>query len=284
MARAGSTAIVVLAAALGAAVLAQDGRKITGVVVGDGTAAPVVNALVSYEDETSGAAPTTRTDGKGRFEFPYGTQGIVTVNAQNYGTLKRSSPPRQGRELRFELMAPAVLSGSLVDAATGRGVEGLVTLEVHHPLNHVASTALARGSFRFEDLPAGSAIIYAHADGFAPYFSTLRIDAGKASTARLGLMLEAAASGLIVDRDGDPVVGATVYLDYGRSLAGSDYLANLARRDAVSDPSTGAFRIAGLVPDNPVTLQAELDGRVSDTVTVQVGPGMEQPGLTLRMQ
>ena len=105
-------------------------------------------------DATDRVVQTTTTDGKGFFEFPYGTRGIVTVNAQGQGTLKRGWPPREGgSQLRFELTPPAVVSGALVDAVSRRAVEGIVTLVVQHPLNHVERSAKALGAFQFVDLP-----------------------------------------------------------------------------------------------------------------------------------
>ena len=36
----------------------------------------------------------------------------------------------------------------------------------------------------------------------------------------------------------------------------------------------GEFGLDGVVPDTPISLRAELNGRVSDVVTVTVEPGM----------
>ena len=50
--------------------VAQEGRKVSGVVVAAATQAPVVNASVQYE-ESDGTRQTTLTDAKGNFEFPH---------------------------------------------------------------------------------------------------------------------------------------------------------------------------------------------------------------------
>ncbi len=42
--------------------------------------------------------------------------------------------------------------------------------------------------------------------------------------------------------------------------------------------SAGKFGIRGLVPDNPIALQAELGGRLSEVVAIQVDPGTQQSG------
>ena len=54
--------------------------------------------------------------------------------------------------------------------------------------------------------------------------------------------------------------------------------------DSVTADSEGAFRISGLMPDTPIALQAELDGLLSDIVTITaIEPGMERLGIVLRM-
>ena len=281
MTRSGMAGLIGFAALLGAATLAQEGRKITGVVEAAASRRPVANAEVRYEE--IGMAPqTARTDSKGRFEIPYGTQGVVTVTARNYATARRSWPPRSGQELRFALTPPSAVTVTLVDAATRRGIEGRVTVLVEHPLNYVSSTSTALGTFRFDDLPAGPAVIYARAVGFAPHFRELTVDVGKRIDAQIGLLLETVVSGKVLDRRANPAVDATVRVGYGQSVPGADLLAGLVRGRVKSD-TEGTFSIGGPVPDTSIALQAELDGRLSDVVTVRAGPGMEQSGIVLRM-
>lgn len=265
------------------AAFAQEGRKLTGVVESRVSRRPVVDALVSYADQQGGEMQTTRTDSKGRFEFPRAVSGIVTVSARGYATTKRSWPPRQGRELRFELTPPAVLTGSLVDAATRAGVEGRVTVLTRSRFHHVSKSARVRGAFQFIDLPAGPTNVYAYAEKFAPYFGQMTIDAGKTKNLQISLLLEAVVSGTVRDADGSPAADADVRVGYGRSLPGADVLAGLARGFTVAGQE-GEFRISGLLPDTPILLQAELDGRLSDVVTVQVVPGTERTGVILQMR
>ena len=262
--------------------VAQEGRKLTGVVEARVSRRPVVDALVSYADR-QGGEQTTRTNSKGRFEFPRAVSGIVTVSARGYATTKRSWPPRQGRELRFELTPPAVLTGSLMDAATRAGVDGGVTVLARSRFHHVSKSARVRGAFQFIDLPAGSANVYAYAERFAPYFGQMTIDVGKTQDLQISLLLEAVVSGTVLDADGSPAADADVRAGYGRSLMGADVLAGLARGFMVTGQE-GKFRISGLVPDTPILLQAEIGGRLSDVVTVQIAPGTERMGVVLRMR
>ena len=275
--------IIGLVTILGAVVYAQEGRKITGVVEDADSGRGIAGAEVRYEE--IGLDPqTTRTGSAGEFEIPNASSGgIVTVIAENYAIAKRSWPPRRGRELRFALTPPSAVMGTLVDAATSRGIDGRVVLllqgRFHH---HVSKGTRARGTFRLVDLPAGSGVIYAYADGFAPHYDELTVEAGEQIEIRIGMLLGAAVSGSVLAADGSPVPHATVYVGYDESLPGAEILAGLAGGHVVTDEE-GGFRVLGLVPDTPIALQAQLDGQLSDVATIRVGPGMERTGVVLYM-
>ena len=270
-----------LMALLVATAFAQEGRKITGVVE---TAAgrPVSNALVSYAER--GREPqTTRTDSKGKFEISDARRGVVTVTARGFGTARRGWPTRTGGELRFGLTPPARIAGTMADAVTRRGAVGVVTVLARDRYNLVSASEDANTSFEFDDLPPGPAVIYTQADGFAPYFGTVMIEAGKRTDVRLGLLLEAVATGQVLENNGAPVLGARVHIGYGSSVPGSEILIGLVG-GLTTTVNEGLFRISSLVPDTPIALQATTpDGRRSDIVTVTITQGMERSGIVLRM-
>ncbi len=85
-----------------------------------------------------------------------------------------------------------------------------------------------------------------------------------------------------------PSVSGVARVGYDESVFGTDILAGLAGLaggHVVSSEEEGGFRIRGLVPDTAIALQAELDDRVSDVVTIRsIDPGFEQSGIVLRMQ
>ena len=210
----------IVAVLVGAVAFAQnqDGRKITGVVEAAATLRPVANAHVQYE-ERGRPTQSTVTDSAGRFEIPTGRRGVVTISAQGFGTVRRSWPARTGRELRFSLVPPSIVRGTVDDMVTGRPIDSIVTLYVSHLTNHVSDTALAEnGIFRFDDLPPGPAGLVVHADGYAPSFSELTVDHKSTSAVRIRLLLEAAATGHVLD-----VALVSAHLDDvgGRSQQGS---------------------------------------------------------------
>ena len=158
-----------------------------------------------------------------------------------------------------------------------------MTVLAQSRFHHMSKSARVRGAFQFVDLPAGPVAIKAYAEGFAPYFGVVNVRAGARVDTNIGLLLEAAASGRVLTAGDEPVAGATVHVAYSNSLPGADILADLASGHVVTD-AEGQFGIEGLVPDNTITLQAELDGRISDPIAVRISPGMEQQNLVLRMR
>ena len=121
-----------------------------------------------------------------------------------------------------------------------------------------------------------------HADGYAPSFSELTVVHKSTSAVRIRLLLEAAATGHVLDSAGGPVIGARVRVRYADTLAGRGFLDGLVRGNVMVGPD-GAFAITSLVPDTPITVWAELDGRQSNDVTITVGPGMVLPDVALQL-
>lgn len=275
--------ILLMAILVGTVLSAQNGRKVSGIVVSAATQRPVVNARVMYE-ESGGSVQETVSDPKGRFEFSNGRLGTVTVMAGGFGTARRRWPPRIGRELRIGLVPPARIEGTVADIMTGRPVNGVVTLLVRHPHNIVSETvAVQNGVFRIGDMPPGPAMIVARASGFAPYFGTMTVEAGKQRDIRIRLFLEAVVAGHVVDSTGSAVESAHVAVGYLEATLGRGFLASAVGGRPFTD-AEGAFVLNGLVPDVRIGLRAELDGRKSDVVTVTVEPGRTRQDVVLRLR
>ena len=170
----------------------------------------------------------------------------------------------------------------MFDLVTGQGVEGDVTLVVHNRKNIVSDSAEARGTFRIVDAPPGPAMVFARANSYAPYFNTFDVDAGKHYSLRVGLLLEAAASGVVLDSAGEPAPGAEVRAIYDDSFRGAHLFASLAGGENTNADDEGAFRLGGLVPDTPLRVRAFLGDRTSNTAAVEAGPGSVQAGIVLR--
>lgn len=179
--------------------------------------------------------------------------------------------------------ASATVAGVMTDQATGHPAEGLVTVFSGHPDSLVETARTRGGLFQFGEVPPGPAAVLARADGFAPYFGELTIEAGEPSDVRIELLPEATLSGIVVDGNGCPAPGARVHVGYSRALPGAGPFSALTRGRKVTKWD-GAFLIGGLVPGTRISLQAQRGGRLSDIVTVTVGPGLEQAGLVLHLR
>lgn len=268
-------------------VAAQDGgRKVSGVVLDASSLMPVAGADVQFEEDSEEGLPpiqTTTTDEKGRFEIASGDTGVVTISAASYGTARRAWPAREGPELRVHMVPPAILSGTVVDLVSGRGVEGVVSLIISNRDNIVSDAVETRGgAYRFEDMPDGQAIVLAKAEGFAPYVSSYESEAGKHVSLRVGLLLEAAATGLVLDNADNPVEGARVIAHYDARADPAGVFSGFAGGVTVTQDD-GKFWINGLVPDTSIGLQATLGARASGIVTVRAGPGAVWRDVTLRL-
>ena len=280
------TVLTVLVAGLDAPACAQ-GRNVTGTVVNAASNAPVAGAQVDYEE--GGSVQTTRTDSKGYFEFGAGTLGVVTVTARDFGTAYMRWPPSYGTSLRILLREPRTASGTVIDMATRNPIGGatVTVMALSVDRNIISDTAMStlRGEFGFQNLPAVSDqvayIAYAH--GFAPRFGLFTLNEKAVTNIRIGLLLDALASGTVVDAAGDPVDGALVNATYGDRTEGAGMLEGLIG-GRVRTGADGKFQLDGIAPDEAVTLQAEFGGRLSNTVTVTVAPGTIQTAIALRIQ
>ena len=272
---------IIAAVLLTTGTLAQEARPVRGVVVAAATETPVANAQVRYEEDGQ-VLYSTRTDGSGRFEMPPGRRGVVTITGESFATAHRGWPARGSAELLVALVPPAAVQGTVVDAVTGRPVDGAVTVLVRHPSNFLSSTtATEGGTFRIEDLPHGPAFVVVHADHFAPHVGEIRVAFGGVHDIHVGLLLQGAAAGRVV-YGSEPVPGALIRVTYSEQLTGSGFLEGLVVGETVTGPD-GAFELEGLVPDTPIWLHAELDGWVSDAVTITTRPGFLESGVVLQM-
>jgi len=100
--------------------------------------------------------------------------------------------------------------------STRRSVpDAYVSAMVDHDVNSRAASAISGdGSFEFGGLPPGSSFVLVYADGYAPAIGTGTLTAGSSTTVDVGMVLEGAVSGTIVDSDGDAVSGAFVDIEY----------------------------------------------------------------------
>lgn len=130
------------------------------------------------------------------FAFVAATLGLCT------GFLPAQAPasptaPATGASVRGSIVDPAgaIIPGAKITLTNAMGVA------VAH------TTADAAGHYEFANLPAGSYIVQATVDGFAPFSSpTLQLTSGQAKHVRITLAIETAQQNVIVTDDQGPTV------------------------------------------------------------------------------
>ena len=184
--------------------------------------------------------------------------------------------------LHIALTEPSEVRGNVIDMATRRNIPADVIITVENEKSLVSDAALSDdGNFAFEDLPDGPALIEARSEGYAPRISTMTVREKEGSSITIGLLLEARVTGTVVNSSGEPVLGAAILVWY-EDLEGGEMLESLIGGRLFSGEE-GDFEVDSLVPDTRVNLQADFDGRSSQVVTVTVGPGSVQEGVTLSL-
>lgn len=284
-------AVAALAAVLlfaSGGVVENQERTISGVVVHAPTGLetigrPVADARVEYAEDDGGSVEVTSTDANGRFDFPAGSDGIVTASKSGLTTISVGWRGGAGSsELRIELPRPASLEGRLYDMATRLNVgDGMVSVMVDHPVNpRSASMFVTNGQYEFDGLPPGPAVLVFHADGFAPTYSVVTLAAGARERADVGLLLDGIVGGRAVDAAGDPVVGAIVHVTY-EGFEGAEILSGFIGGYTMTE-AAGRFRVNGIVPDEGFVIYAESDGRQSESFILRATPGVPIENVVLR--
>lgn len=247
---------------------AQDRAAVRGVVVAGDGRTPVASARVVYEDPAGGLHSTV-TAGDGGFAFGPGVRpgGIVTVSAGGFATTRVVASSGGSESLVVRLAAPAVVTGTVFDAASRRAVPAMVNVMVENPSSFVSASDMAdEGAFEFDDLPAGPAtVVAAHAAGYAPAAVETRLVVGETRTVSLGLQLEAVIEGVVQRTPAAPVGGVELWVEYPELLPGADLLAGYVGGQTGTDPD-GTFRLTGLVPGTPFVLYLETENGASTRV------------------
>lgn len=154
-----------------------------------------------------------------------------------------------------------------VDPLTA-AISGRVTSETGGPLRRAEiratsngglsrfATADADGRYVVRDLPAGTFTLHVSKSGFVPlYFgqrrpferrTTISLVPGQRVSADIRLPRAGAITGRIVDRTGEPVMGARVQALRRRMVNGQRGLQAVGAADTTDD--TGAYRVYGLPP------------------------------------
>ena len=269
----------------------QQGRQVTVVVTQtpnglESTGRPINNARVEYVEDGAedSTAIASTTDANGSIKFTAGNAGVVTASKSGFTTISIGYNKSSDSTLRIELPPPATLSGAVYDMATRRAaLDAHVSVLIDHEANPRSNAVLTEnGSFRFDGLPPGPTALIAQAPGFAPSLATTTLIAGDSHSVDVGLLLEGAVSGSVVDGQGKAVAGALLEVVY-QGLADADLLASGIGGHVLTGDN-GLFLVTGIVPNEEFAIYAELDdGSRSDVLTLTATPGMTTENVVLKI-
>ena len=186
--------------------------------------------------------------------------------------------------LRIELPPPAGLSGTVYDMATRRAVrDAYVSVMVDYSVNpHSNAVFTENGSFSFDGLPPGPAVLIARAPGYAPTIASTTLIAGDAHSTDIGMLLEGSVSGSVVDSHSNAVANALVEVEY-HGFTDSDLLSTGIGGYVMTDDD-GLFFVTGIVPNEGFSIYAELEnGNRSDVQSLTTAPGATLQNITLTL-
>ena len=270
----------------------------------DSSNTPIRGAEVialSYSTGNTQCRDFIETDADGQFclERLNPGQYTIAVSAKGFRPERAQRVATGSTGLVLELTPQASVSGRVVSKITG---EPLVTFtcvlrtaydntEVTSPTDIREDFRSPLGEYTLTDVPPGTYVVEASAQGFAASFSQrFTVSQGQSLS---GITVEAGKGGSIkariVDSDGNPIQGALVsthdntWTDDAFTRALGDLFPTNATAKKVRSNKNGRFKIDGLTPENyQLRIQASGHSRFIKT-DVLVGEGRDTDLGTIRM-
>lgn len=257
----------------GAMILSAEQADRGGRVSYKGSDTAVAGARVTLRQPDQPAREVV-ANSKGEFTFTEREPAVVSVALAGYATSHRRWPPAPGSTVSIELEVAAAVSGTMVDATTLSPIAGNVTIIVEQPPHQTVSTSVEvgdNGYYSATDLPSGSAVVIASAEGYAPAFVSFDLLAGAARTEDLQLPTGLTLQGSVVDSSDNPVAGVEVSFEYQASSKGRSLMAGLIGGRAVTG-TDGKFALTNLYPNETLRVWAEKDDSTTNVAMVFLSP------------
>ena len=266
---------------------------VTGVVT-DPEGVPVPGAtlrLFPKRGQWSELTPLSQaaTDAQGRYELTLGPlpEGVLILEARAQGFITQSKDPIEpGLELTFQLMRAVEVFGRVVDADTGRGIQGA---RLYHGFSGEEATCAADGSYRIGGVPVGLQVeLNIRAPGYAIDRTRVLLSEPKDTQLDIELQRGVALALEVFDLDsGEPIRGAVMTGYDGRIEASSDAqgrlrIAVVEGRELsvrISAPEYGELRWTWKVgdpdPEQPPRVPLRRTAWIEGVVVDEQGRGLE---------
>jgi hypothetical protein len=280
-------------ATLAGSVVDDEGRAVAGADVRIDEHAP--EAAIRYGGNPEGLAvrTTSRANGTFRIDVLPRRAHVVKVTRAGYAPaslVAEKLPPAAIKSgLRIVLSRGQSAAGRVVEKETSEPIAGAELRLVLSSRAAIpqwarggedepegaefAAVSNADGSYRFEHLPPGKFELSVRAEGYAPQrVPGLAVAEGRAATfGVLSLERGAIVEGEVVDRDEQPLAGATVFVHppAGAGVRGEAALRYAAEaeetREGVSG-NDGRFSVRGLTPGATADVTVRREGFVTQTL------------------
>jgi uncharacterized surface anchored protein len=245
--------------------------RITDAVTGGGLA----GAIINVNDQNSFLVQTVIADSGGNYQITGLPPGNYTLIAQasNYqsnafGAIVQSDAITP---VDFALASnPGIISGQLIPAASG----SVVQLYNLNNLLVLTSAALSDGSFRFENVQAGTYYLTAVASGFTSDIVGATVLPGQTVVVVLQLITNPGSiSGTVTDPTGIPIPTAAI-----RVINGNESVRGIGQAQA-----DGSYAIENL-PTTTLSVIASAPNYSNVTLGTAIGPGEMITGLNFVLE
>lgn len=243
------------------------GGVIQGRVLQRGTSTPVAGARVDLTGGAGQVSQTAVTDENGAYQFSNLNTGRVrlVVTRAGYFDASRQITVTQGRtvtadfQLRLRASQLASLSGTVTDT-NGTAIRGAVVTLSGGTSTGMSDTTDSRGRYSITRIIPDTYTVTVSASGFNSTTGTAALDQGGASVLNFSLTAIGASTagitGLVVDGNGQPIIGARVTITGGP----------VTGRTSTTD-GNGQYQLLNL-PAGTYTLRVNATGFQSQTQTV----------------
>jgi uncharacterized GH25 family protein len=255
-----------------------DGLTIAGRVT-NGAGEPLHNASISANMDRGGSYGHANTDENGNYTIKGLQEGSYRVFAFHNEYSREEQPSVQAgtTNVNFVLAGRGTIEGRVISASSGQPVTkfqigafpGQINLSSPGMYGNLTAFVDPQGNFRLTNVEVGDNYVAVLAEGFAP--SQQSIPGVREGSTVSGVLFKlepgATIEGLVIDRSGQPVANARIYL----GDAPNDQW-RIDRETVATSDAGGRFEIASLGPDVSVVSAAHSD-YAPGSAPVSVAPG-----------
>jgi large repetitive protein len=254
----------------------KEGASILGKIIDRNTKRPISMATFGISignDRERKRLTNARGEYQCHFQFPE-PESKTYAKAKKYsrkqGPVLNLTPGEIKKDVDFLLGKGGSISGHIFEEGTNNAIEGA---KIHDFAPHYFDPIYTdeNGFYKVKNIPGGSESIQVNAEGYInPKARKFWVkDGEEVKGADFYLVKEAKISGIVTDKSGNPVAGASIQAGWGTFRR----IANVSLEQARTDKN-GDYTIKGLAIGEAVSLEADHD----DFAPKKAGPFILKKG------